>query len=351
MMKLKKGAEENIRRLFDDAAANRDFSGAARLASADGALFEYAAGFAHRGFHIPNTVSTRFDTASVTKLFTAAAVLLLEDDGALRLTDRITDILDLSGTAIPKDVELRHLLTHTSGIADDADEEAGEEYSALFVSSPNYALRENADFLKNFVNKPPNFRAGTDVRYNNCAFILLGLAIEKLTGRSYREFVAERVFRPFFMADTGFPAKDDADARVAEGYLRASDGGEPVWKKNIYSFPPVGTADSGAFTTAADLDRFVRAVKASPALEKMMRPQCAFRRPHRKGAHRYGYAFEMIETPRGVFRVYKEGCNDGVRAMLGYYPAADLTFAVMANQDCDFWRLYGEAEELLFENG
>ena len=99
--------------------------------------------------------------ASITKIFTAAAVLQLVEEGKLRLEDRIVNIVDLSGTKIPEDVTIEHLLNHTSGIADDADEEAGEDYSALFVDSPNYAIRECRDFLKNFAYKEPNFRAGT----------------------------------------------------------------------------------------------------------------------------------------------------------------------------------------------
>ena len=72
------------------------------------------------------------------------------EQGKLKLTDCITAIIDLEGTQIPADVTIEHLLRHTSGIADDADEEAGEEYSDLFINSPNYAIRECRDFLKNF---------------------------------------------------------------------------------------------------------------------------------------------------------------------------------------------------------
>ena len=80
----------------------------------------------------------------------------MEQRKALRLDDRITEVIDLSGTEIPGDVTVEQLLNHTSGIADDADEEAGEDYAALFLDSPNYGFG-NGDFLRNFAYKKPNF--------------------------------------------------------------------------------------------------------------------------------------------------------------------------------------------------
>ena len=99
-----------------------------------------------------------FDTASVTKLFTAVTILQLVDKGMLGLDDRITDIIDLSGTKISNDVTIAHLLTHTSGIADDADEELGESYEALFVKKPNYSIRNCIGLFRNMHTRSQNFR-------------------------------------------------------------------------------------------------------------------------------------------------------------------------------------------------
>ncbi len=131
----------------------------------------------------------------MTKVFTAVAILQLVEQGKLKLDDKIVNLIDLEGTKIPKDVTVHQLLNHTSGIADDADEEAGEDYAALFINSPNYAIRECKDFLKNFAYKEPNFKAGSNVRYCNCSFILLGIAIEKITGMKYQSYVTEHIFK------------------------------------------------------------------------------------------------------------------------------------------------------------
>ncbi len=105
------------------------------IKSKDNVLFAESHGYANRAFHVPNQISTKFDVASITKIFTATAILLLVEKGLLNLEDKITDVIDLSGTKIPKDVEIQHLVCHTSGIADDADEEACENYSDLFIDS------------------------------------------------------------------------------------------------------------------------------------------------------------------------------------------------------------------------
>lgn len=332
------------------------FSGACLVKRGREALLFAANGMANRDFSVQNRLDTRFDTASVTKTFTAVAVLMLAERGLLRLTDRIHDLIDLRGTAISEDVTVEQLLNHTSGIADDADEEAGEDYAALFIDRPNYAIRNCADFLPQFAHKKPNFKPGAGVRYNNCAFVLLGLAIEKLTGVDYRGFVTEDIFKRAGMADTFFGAKDEVCPNTAEGYfaVRGAGGALIQWKKNIYAYPPIGTPDGGALTTVGDLDIFVRALASgallSPEYTNMiLAPHCAFTRPHRHGAWRTGYAFEFVESGDRIFCMYKEGGNPGVDAILSYYPALDVSLSMLSNQDGPLWEMYREMQEVLFD--
>lgn len=329
-------------------AHKADFSGACLITQGGKTLLSEANGLANRDFGVANTVDTRFDTASITKTFTAAAILQLAEKGLLRLEDPIHAVVDLKGTAIPEDVRIEHLLSHTSGIADDADEEAGEEYADLFIDKPNYAIRDCAGFLPQFAYKAPKFKAGMNVRYNNCAFILLGLAIEKLTGQGYRSYVTEHVFQPAGMKNTYFGAKDEICPNTAEGYfaLRDADGNLIKWKKNIYSFPPVGTADSGAYTTVGDLDIFMRSLKnRSPLFE----PHCAFTRERTFGTWRTGYAFEFLESGGKMFCIEKAGGNPGVDAICSYYPSLDIGLHMLANQQGQFWAIYGEMQAVLFD--
>jgi CubicO group peptidase (beta-lactamase class C family) len=332
-----------------------EFSGTCLVKSGTEGLFSGVSGLANRDFEVPNQIDTRFDTASVTKVFTAVAVLQLAEQGFLRLTDKIHNVIDLNGTAIPKDVTIEQLLNHTSGIADDADEEAGEDYSALFIDKPNYSIRNCVDFLPQFANKEPVFKAGTNVRYNNCAFVLLGLAIEKLTNMSYRDYVTEHIFKPTGMTNTYFGAKDDVCPNTADGYFAVTgeNGSFVKWKKNIYSFPPIGTPDGGALTTVEDLDKFIRAIKCNVLLspeysEMMFAPHCEFSRPHKFGIWRTGYAFEFIESGDKTFCMYKEGINSGVKAILSYYPELNISLNILSNQDGSLWKMYHDMQEVLY---
>lgn len=313
-------------------------------------------GLPHRGFKVCNTTHTMFDTASVTKLFTAVAILQLIDRGELRLDARITDIIDLNGTRIPTDVTLFHLLTHTSGIADDADEELGESYEALFINKPNYSIKNCVDFLPQFAYKEPKFKAGENVSYNNCAYILLGLAIEEVTEISYRDYVTRNIFRTSGMENTSFVSKDEAGFAAAEGYYAIyNENNEVMWKKNIYSFPPIGTSDGGAYTTVGDLDLFARALVnekllSSRMTEEIMKPQVKTAQKYEWGKtmNRYGFHFAYDHGGK-LIRIYKDGINAGVAAMLAYYPATKTTSIILGNQTCNIWELHRQAEKLIFE--
>lgn len=337
---------EALQQLFEGYQRDKGFSGTAFIRKAEATLFQFISGYANRMYRVNNTLDTPFDTASITKLFTAAGIVLLESQGKIGFEDPIHSIIDLSGTKIPKDVKIKHLLTHTSGIADDAEEEKGENYADLFINVPNYSLRENQDFIRNFAYKEPNFEPGKRIYYNNCAFILLGLAIEKITGRAYREFITEEIFKPFHMNHTFFASKEDNDKAFAEGYYYDTKGD---LKKNIYSFPPIGTADSGAYTTVEDLDIFIRKINSSDVYQKMLLPQTDLRIPKEDYLFTMGFAFELRERGGEIIRMHKDGSNVGVCNITVFYPKEDITFSILGNVDCNIWELHKKAEKLLFE--
>ena len=344
---------EKIKEICDNNALNHNFSGVCMVKENNKTIFEKAYGYANRSFKVSNKIDTRFDTASITKIFTATAIMQLIENKQLSLTNKITEIIDLRGTKIPKDVTIEHLLNHTSGIADDADEEAGEDYSALFINSPNYALKECSDFLKNFAYKDPNFKAGTNVRYCNCSYILLGLAIEKITKLSYRDYVTLNVFKKADMNNSGFFGMDEVNENIAEGYKNIVDEEDNIigYKKNIYSYPPKGTPDGGAYTTAEDLNKFINSIINCKLLSKeyrdiLLKPHCAF--THKDEWYEIpglyeenGYAFEffMIGNEKTPFCIYKDGCNDGVASMFSYYPEKNITLVLLSNQEADVWAM------------
>lgn len=330
------------------------FSGVCLIKQGDDALVYEAYGLAHRGFGLPNTIDTRFDHASVTKTFTAAAILQLIEAGEITLDTRVMPFLGIAGTRISDAVTVYHCLTHTSGIGDDADEEAGEEYEALFIDKPNYSIRQTADHLPNFADKKPYFPPGEGVRYNNVAFLLLGLVIEKVTGTSYRDYVRTNVFARAGMTDADFCEMDGIHANLAEHYKKIEhDDGTVEWRKNIYSYPPIGDPAGGATVTALDLDRFVRAIRAGQLLgeewtARFLAPEVKYNENDAGESLWNGFAFEFKLDPQGtILRMDKEGQNAGVASIMAYFPATDMTVVLLSNVDYDVWRMFREIEPLV----
>jgi CubicO group peptidase (beta-lactamase class C family) len=338
----------DVLEILDRYHAEENFSGACLVRQGDDEIVHRAYGLAHRGFGVPNTVETRFDIASVTKIFTAAATMQLVDRDEIALDTRVIPFLGIEDTPIGDEVTVYHLLTHTSGIADDADEEAGEDYELLFVDKPNYSIRETRDFLPQCIHNAPVFAPGEGVRYNNVAFVLLGLIIEQVSGVSYRDYVRQHIFAPVGMVGADFCAMDGTCPNLAEHYKRVEhDDGTVEWRRNIYSYPPVGSPDGGATVTARDLDRFVRAIRSGALMSTESAEQLL--RPHVKrddldsGSLWNGFAFEFTLDGDGeIVRFGKDGINAGVASFATWFPGTDTTCVLLANQDCDVWAMQRE---------
>lgn len=345
---------EALDRHLRDLEASDAFSGVVRITVGGDARFAGAYGLASRAWGVRNTLDTRFDTASITKLFTAVATLRQVDAGAFGLDTSATGYLGLEGTAISPAVTVRHLLTHTSGIGDDADEEAGESYEAVWRDRPSYSVLETSHFLPQFVHRLPNFAPGEGCRYNNCGYVLLGLMVERATGRPYRDVVREDVFAPAGMTDTDFLRMDRVNTRLAEGADPIRDGAGAVvgWKRNIYSYPPVGSPDGGAHSTAGDLDRFLRAVQEGRLLSPDL--TAAFLSPHVVWKVRDGWTEHFglgptfrVDDDGALVYLEKEGINVGASGVVRHYPGRDLTLVVLSNLEAGAWDPIDTAHEMI----
>jgi CubicO group peptidase (beta-lactamase class C family) len=276
--------------------------------------------------------------------------------GAVAPDTPVMPYLRIAGTRIVDAVTVYHCLTHTSGIGDDADEDAGEDYEALFLNKPNYSIRETKDFLPQFVDKESFFAPGEGVRYNNVAFVLLGLMIERASGLSYRDYIRQHIFERAGMSGADFCAMDGVHATFAEHYKRIEhEDGAIEWRKNIYSYPPIGSPDGGATVTALDLDRFIRAIQAGVLMGNDASTQLLS--PHVKVKDRddgtslwNGFAFEFLcNTDGRVISFRKEGNNAGVSSNCEYFPPTDTTVIFLANQDCNVWAIPHDLNPLALE--
>ncbi len=319
------------------------FSGSFLVIRKEEKLVEAAYGYAHKTWRVKNQVNTRFRVASVSKLFTAVAVLQLIEAGKLDFNTRAAAFLDLEDMAIPADVTAYHLLTMTSGIADWFDESGDpeENWAALVREHPLYLFRRNEDYLPLFVNKPPVGLTGAKHRYNNASYILLGLMIEKVSGLSYFDYVRQHVFAQARMTRSDFVALDGVEREVAEGYIPLFDeqGKRTGWKKNVYSATPEAAADGGATSTAHDLCRFSKALRegrllSSEMTQVMLRPKVLEDdAPYRGYTWKYGYGnLFLLDDADRIVRWGHTGEEGGISCRLYHYPQKDVDIAILGNR-------------------
>lgn len=329
--------QDELRVWFEERTAEGGFSGHA-LAWRDGApIFSYLAGLSHRGHGVPVDERTRFGVASITKFATAIAALRLVDRGALRLDQPLVEILptEHQPAALTREHTLHHLLSHTSGLPnyyDDSDE-SWDSWTEMWSRVPMYRIRRPADMLPLFADLPAVAEPGKEVRYNDAAFILVGLVVEAVTGRRWDEVVADEVFAPAGMVDTGTEALDDDPPRLAVGYM--TDDGPPDRRKtNTFNLTAAVMPDGGMITTPVDLARLVDALLGGRLLgpelvAAMTRPQG----PPSTEVEQWGYGCQLTVAGGEVVAIGHGGSDPGVAALLSHYLADGTTVVTLLNQD------------------
>lgn len=216
----------------------------------------------------PATNEDKFEIGSQTKMMTATVLLQLASEGKLSLDDKLSDVMDVSqltGIANVEQVTLRQLLTHSSGIPDYSNDfvnEDGVPYALMPLLQdppqpvgPSYYL----DFL-NSIEAPANFEPGTDTKYSNTGFLLLGMAIESVTGNSIAGEFQTRIFDPAGMTSTSLPGFGRPDG-ILQSYVEV--GGIKIEATNL---PVDDGADGGVVSTTGDMVRFMKALAIDQTL-------------------------------------------------------------------------------------
>ena len=293
------------------AARNTSFSGVIEVRDHDVVRFARAYGLADRERGIPNTLDTRFGIASGTKFLTALAIGRLIGDGTLELGTRLADILDLDFPDYAPDINIQHLLAHTSGIPDYYDEEKVDNFDTFALPVAFDRLRGPRDYLPILPREPMKFAPGTAFSYSNGGYILLGVVVEELSGMGYQTFVTRTILEPLGMSRSGFFAMDRLPEGTAIGYVEQPDGG---WRTNLGILPIVGASDGGAFTTLDDVNTLWSAFQSG----RILPPSLAetFAAPHVRtlpdGSKWYGHGLWMREREPGAYEHWVEGCDAGV---------------------------------------
>jgi CubicO group peptidase (beta-lactamase class C family) len=320
---------QSLQDALDEAAERTGFSGAVRLDRSGGTELSAAYGFAGRAHGVPNTVETRFATASATKGLTALVVMSLVERGTLELTTPARSLLGDDLPLIDDDVTVEHLLAHRSGIGDYLDEDAvGVNDYVLPV--PVHRLTATEQYLPVLAGHETVFPAGTRFAYNNAGYVVLALLAERASGVDFPQLVRTLVCEPAGMVDTAFLRSDELPGDAARGYLEA-DG----LRTNVLHLPVVGSGDGGIYSTVADLSAFWDSLFAGrivppDRVAEMVRPRSDWPEESR----RYGLGLHLDATGDGVFL---EGYDAGVSFVSRHRPSTSTTCTVISNWSDGAW--------------
>ena len=296
----------------------KDMPGCAVGVVKDGKLvYKRGVGMANLTYDVPNTPTMRFEVASTTKPFTAMAIALLAEQGKLSIDDdvrkHIPELPDYGDT-----ITIRHLLHHTSGL---------REYEALiFFSGRGY---ENAHSEKEVLNliarqKNINFKPGTKYQYSNTGFLLLGVIVKRVSGKSLRAFADENMFKPLGMKSTLF--RDDRTEVVknrAAGYI-SGPGGRVRLRTSLDDL----VGDGGLLTTVEDLALWVQNY-FDPKVGSKETVRLLTTAGTLNSGEKINYGFGQFHTVyRGLPVLKHSGNVSGFRAQIARYH--DQNFAVIA---------------------
>ncbi len=290
------------------------FNGVALILHKGKVLLHKAYGVRNAATKAPNDTATRFPLLSITKSFTAALILKLQEQGKVSVNDKVSQYLP--GFARGDSITIHQLLTHSSGLFNYT--ELIDEADSALVCHPVPKQR----IIDVIQSKPLSFRPGTQFSYCNSGYFLLGLVIEKATGKPYEQAMHELILQPLGMRHSGFDFINLPTNSRAQGY-------DTLTARYYSPYPhPDSTvlyAAGGLYSTTGDMLRWAKAV-ANRQLLSAHSWQLAFT-PHRNG---YGYGWYTGQFG-GKPYLRHSGGYPGFMAEFVYYPAEDLTIMLVNN--------------------
>lgn len=308
-------AQDNVSRMeqvVQSYVDSKQFMGAALVARDGKVLLSTGYGFANLEWGVANSPASKFRLGSITKQFTAACILLLEERGKLKVDDPVKKYMTDAPAAWDK-VTIFNLLTHTSGIPS-------------FTGFPDYASTEAIattpeKLVARFRDKPLEFQPGEKWNYSNSGYVLLGYLIEKISQQSYSEFVQENIFTPLGMKDSGYDSNSAIILHRASGYTPSAKGTIHAG----YIDMSIPFSAGSLYSTTEDLLRWEQGLMGGKllsvaSLAKMTTP------------FKNDYAFGLAVHAVNGHKVIEHGGGiEGFNTEIAYYPEDKLTVVVLAN--------------------
>jgi len=327
-------AQKNYPRLLDEYAKAafkvNEFNGTVLVMQKGKTIYKQSFGMADREWNVANTAETKYRIGSVTKQFTAACILLLAEQGKLSLEDKLSTYI----TNYPKgdSINIHMLLNHTSGI---------KNYTDIPEFWPKAILPLSHDsMIALFKNKPLDFSPGSKWNYSNSGYFLLGVIVEKASGKNFSDYLLENVIKKTGLKNTAMDDLDSVLVYRAKGYDKNRQG---VWQHAMY-ISMEGPYSAGAMvSTVDDLYLWTKAlhnnqVLSAASTQKMMTAY--------KDNYGYGIGVDSLKTHR---RVSHNGGIPGFSSYLAYFPNDDICVALISNNGSNATALGIALSSILFD--
>lgn len=303
-------------------------------------VFSQGYGLANRSWEITNRADTRYEIASLTKPFTALLVLQIVDEGRLLLKDPLSRYLPEYDHPSAGSITIRQLLTHTSGIPNFTEFEGWQEQLSRMEFRPT-------GFVSRIAEEELDFEPGSRFSYSNSNYFMLGLIIEKVTGRSYGRVLQEQIVDSAGLGDTGYRFNRLVIDQMATGYERLPNG---VFERAPYQNPTTGYAASGIYSTVEDLYRFEQLLYGNQLIPEVYRNMMMSRQ---EGSYGFGWVISYMSPGEAVdifsnpfdnrnrpastngnrYRVqWHWGNNPGFNSLLIRFPDRHWSIIILENQ-------------------
>jgi D-alanyl-D-alanine carboxypeptidase len=295
---------------------DNNIPGCAVMVRNKGQVFTKGYGIANEEWNTPVTTKTLFQSGSVGKIFTAMAVMMLDQDHKLSLDDPVSKYLKIPDSW--SGIKVKHLLSHTSGLGD---------YPNWVTYQESY---NEESMLGMITSQRLAYGPGRRFRYSNLGYVTLGMLIHKVTGEFYGDFLTDRVFGPLGMADTRVISDQDIIPNRASGYVI----GDNAELKNQEWVSPTfnSTADGTLYFTVEDLAKWAEELEA----KKLLRPESykkmwtQFELTDRSSGP-YGFGWYVDDSNPTHPARWHDGLWQGFSAYIIHFPNDRLTVAVLCN--------------------
>jgi len=307
-----------------------EFNGALLVAKEGEVVYQKGHGYANMEWQIPNHPTTRFRIGSVTKQFTAMLIVQLAAQGQLNLQQTVSSYLPEYPKENGERITLHHLLTHSSGIPNNHGPSKPRKDIPGMTIPDNYAAQ---DLVDAFSALPLEFTPGAKFSYCNAGYSLLGLIIERVTGKAYEAALKERIFDPLGMKNTGFDKHRNLIENRAAGYFRSWGS----WYNANYVDISSVYAAGGLYSTVEDLNLWDQALYTEEIVPKTyMDLVFTAHLPDKGYGGHYGYGWSIIDKSIGssgetVTTIMHDGVIDGFCAIITRIPSSRSSVILLSN--------------------